>query len=89
MVIVATLIVAYVVLIRRNPFVGLVGIWALYGIILKHQDLQTTESQQLITIAWFGLAILILLVLAISYRNLTGTKKAPLNGAQEATANKL
>lgn len=89
MVIIATLIIGYVVLVRSNAFVGLVGIWALYGIILKHRDLQASESPELITIVWFGLALLILLVLAISYRNLTGTKKAPVNGAQEATASKL
>ncbi|WP_204281960.1 hypothetical protein [Pontibacter burrus] len=89
MVIVATLIVGYVVLVRSNPFVGLVGIWALYGIILKQLDSGLAESQQIITVAWPGVALLVLLVLAISYRNLTGTKKARINGAPEAAANQL
>ncbi|WP_439882748.1 hypothetical protein ACSX1A_06165 [Pontibacter sp. MBLB2868] len=65
---VATLIVAFVVWSRSNPTVGLVGIWALYGIILKHRDIEVEASPQVITTAWIGIAILAVLVLYIFYK---------------------
>ncbi|AKQ45164.1 hypothetical protein TH63_05200 [Rufibacter radiotolerans] len=66
---VATLIVVFVVFSRSNPFVGLVGIWALYGIILKHRALGLAESPQIITLAWACLTVVGLVVLVIIYRN--------------------
>ncbi|MBC3539101.1 hypothetical protein ACFSC6_20635 [Rufibacter sediminis] len=71
MIIVATIIVAFVVFSRTNPVVGLVGIWALYGIILKHQGLGAEESPQLITTAWICLAVLALTVVFVFFRNAT------------------
>ncbi|MBB6612649.1 hypothetical protein H7F15_16525 [Pontibacter sp. Tf4] len=65
----ATLIVLFVVYTRSNSFVGLVGVWALYGIILKHRSMNLAESPQIITIAWIGLAVLALVVALIFYRN--------------------
>ncbi|PKV75256.1 hypothetical protein [Pontibacter ramchanderi] len=76
MVVVATLIVLYVVYSRANPIVGLVGIWALYGIILKHRELNLPASPQISTTAWICLAavgVLVLLVL-FGYRQSTRTR---------------
>lgn len=56
----ATCIVVFVVYIRTNPYVGLVGIWALYGIILKHRASGLEASPQLVTAAWIGLALVAL-----------------------------
>jgi hypothetical protein len=71
MIIAATLIVVFVVYTRSNPFIGLVGIWALYGIILKHRELGIAESPQIITTAWVCLAVVAVVVLWVFYRNLS------------------
>lgn len=71
---VAAAITLFVVYKRRNPFVGLVTIWAFYGIILKHQDLNLPESPDIMTTAWVCLGLVALLVLFIVYRNLTNDK---------------
>ncbi|MHA6249534.1 hypothetical protein ACXYMU_16440 [Pontibacter sp. CAU 1760] len=65
----ATLIVSFVVMSRSNPVVGLVGIWALYGIILKHRELDMASSSQIITTAWVGIAVLVVLVLYVFCRH--------------------
>ncbi|WP_156180401.1 hypothetical protein [Rufibacter radiotolerans] len=57
---VATLMVVFVVFSRSNPLVGLVGIWALYGIILKHHELDLEKSPLIITADWTSLAVLAL-----------------------------
>jgi hypothetical protein len=69
MVAVATLLTLFVVINRRNPYVGLVTIWAFYGIILKHQALQLPESIPIINTAWTGLFIVALAVLFVFYQN--------------------
>ncbi|WP_299986448.1 hypothetical protein [uncultured Pontibacter sp.] len=68
MIVAATLIVVFVVFSRTNPFVGLVGIWALYGIILKHRELSAAESPQIITTAWISLAVVALVVVLVFFR---------------------
>lgn len=69
MIIAATLIVVFVVYARTNPYVGLVGLWALYGIILKHRQTGQEESPQLILTAWIGLALVALAVGVVFFRN--------------------
>jgi hypothetical protein len=69
MIAVATLLTLFVVVNRRNPYVGLVTIWAFYGIILKHQDLQLPESIHIISAAWTGLFLVALTVLFVFYQN--------------------
>ncbi|MCJ8166055.1 hypothetical protein MKJ04_14505 [Pontibacter sp. E15-1] len=66
---VAALIVSSVVMSRSNPVVGLIGIWALYGIILKHREIDVVASPQIIITAWIGVAVLTVLVLYAFYRN--------------------
>lgn len=68
MIVAATLIVVFVVFSRTNPFVGLVCVWALYGIILKHRELSAAESPQIITTAWICLALVALVVLLVFFR---------------------
>ncbi|SIQ99383.1 hypothetical protein [Pontibacter lucknowensis] len=68
MIVAATLIVVFVVFSRTNPFVGLVGIWALYGIILKHRELSAAASPQIIMTAWISLALVALVVLLVFFR---------------------
>lgn len=67
MIVAATLIVVYVVFSRTNPVVGLVGIWALYGIILKHRELNVAESPQIITTAWICFAVIALIVVLVFF----------------------
>jgi hypothetical protein len=69
MIVAATLITLFLILNRRNPFIGLVTIWALYGIILKHQQLALPQSSDIITTAWVGLGLLAVAVLLQFYRN--------------------
>ncbi|MDX5420790.1 MAG: hypothetical protein LPK14_00935, partial [Hymenobacteraceae bacterium] len=69
MIIAATLIVVFTVFTRSNPYVGLVGVWALYGIILKHRNIELEASPQIITIAWLCLAVLALVVVFLFYKN--------------------
>ncbi|MCP2044412.1 hypothetical protein [Pontibacter sp. HSC-36F09] len=68
MIVAATLIVVFVVFSRTNPVVGLVGVWALYGIILKHRELNAAESLQIITTAWICLAVVGLVSLLVFFR---------------------
>ncbi|RNI28375.1 hypothetical protein EFA69_13915 [Rufibacter immobilis] len=69
MIAVATCIVTFVVFTRSNPIVGLVGVWALYGIILKQREIGVEESPHLITAAWIGLAVVALAVVLVFLRN--------------------
>jgi hypothetical protein len=75
MILVATGIVVFVVLARSNPIVGLVGIWAIYGIILKHQALNLPESPQIITVAWVCLTAVSLVVLWAFYKMMKSQHK--------------
>ncbi|WP_018479332.1 hypothetical protein [Pontibacter roseus] len=69
MIVTATLIVVFVVFTRTNPYIGLVGVWALYGIILKHRQLDLEESPQIITTAWVCLAVVALTAIVSFFRN--------------------
>lgn len=70
MIAVATLLTVFVVLARRNPVVGLVTVWALYGIVLKHQQLDLASSPAIIATSWTGLAVMALAVAFQFYRNM-------------------
>jgi len=66
---VAVAITLYIVLQRRNIFVGLVSVWAFYGIILKHRQLDMASSPDISITAWIGIALVALAVLFQLYRN--------------------
>jgi hypothetical protein len=70
MIALAALITVFVVLNRRNPFVGLVTVWAFYGIVLKHRELQLESSPDVIATAWAGGILVVLAVVFQVYRNM-------------------
>lgn len=76
MILVATLLTLFVVLTRRNPFVGLVTLWALYGIILKHRQLQLASSSEIIFAAWLSMSFVALAALVILVLNVRTHKKS-------------
>lgn len=70
---VAVALTLLMIFTRKNVSFGLVVIWALYGIILKHRDSSPELYQLIIMTAWAGmivvaLACLIQFVLNIKYR---------------------
>src|SRR5690606_10764030 len=77
MVLAATAIVVFVVFARSNPYVGVVGVWALYGIVLKHQELGLEVSPQIISTAWVCLAVVALVTLWVFFRNLQSQNRRP------------
>lgn len=69
----AVVITLMMVFIRKNVSFGLVVIWALYGIVLKHRDASPELYQLLIMTAWAGIVVvamacLIQFILNIKYR---------------------
>lgn len=62
---VATLLSFFIIFVRRNFFFGLVILWALYGIVLKRQQVDPVEYQNIINAAW---AAFILVILALLIR---------------------
>ncbi len=61
----ATLLSFFIIFVRRNFFFGLVILWALYGIVLKRQQIDPVEYQNIINAAW---AAFILVVIALVIR---------------------
>ncbi|OKL40493.1 hypothetical protein [Pontibacter flavimaris] len=76
MLVVATLLTLFVVLTRHNPFVGLVTLWAFYGIILKQREQYPGSYPEIITTTWIGMALVAAAVLVILYRNSLAAKAA-------------
>lgn len=62
---VATLLSFFIIFVRRNFFFGLVILWALYGIVLKRQQVDPVQYQNVINAAW---AAFILVVIALLIR---------------------
>lgn len=75
MIIAATLIVVFVTITRSNPYIGLVGVWALYGIILKHREIDASESAQIVITAWSCLGITALVAIALFFRNFNSKRQ--------------
>lgn len=63
----------FIILVRRNIFYGFVIIWALYGIILKREQLDEIIYENVITAAY---AAIFLVILAIVLRFLSMLKPA-------------
>lgn len=59
---VATVIGGVVVYFKHNIFYGLVIIWAIYGIIMKRFDDDTTALQSIIYLGVFGMIIILLAI---------------------------
>lgn len=67
----AALLTIFVVLARCNPFVGLVTLWAFYGIVLKHRQLEVASSPGIIILAWISMVLVAVAVVFQFYRNAT------------------
>ena len=76
MIMVATAILLFLVLKQHNPFVGFIGIWAFYGINIKHQQLNLPASSGIIATAWVAISVLTVAVLLQLYRNQQVQKSA-------------
>ncbi len=55
---IASLICLFMVFVRRNVAFALVVMWALYGIILKRQQIDAQTYEQVIQAAWTAFAVL-------------------------------
>lgn len=56
----ATLITVFIIVVRRNFIFGLVVLWALYGIILKRNQLGTVSFESVINAAWAAFAVIVI-----------------------------
>jgi TspO/MBR family len=74
---IAVFLTALVVFTRRNVFFGLVIIWALYGIILKRESLNSAVYADVIKTARIGLGIVAACCIIQFLQNITAKKKLP------------
>jgi len=65
---IATMLSLFIILVRRNFFFGLVILWALYGIILKRQQVGVGQFQDVITAAWAAFIIVVIALLIRLFR---------------------
>jgi len=68
----------FIIAIKRNPFFGLVIIWALYGIILKRASVDETAFSNVIITAWIGLGVVSILTIFQWYK-ITFDQKEQMN----------
>ncbi|MFC5284978.1 hypothetical protein [Pedobacter alpinus] len=78
MIIVTIVLSVFIVKFKRNPFFGLVVIWALYGIVLKRTAVDEIAYSNVILTAWIGIGVLSMLTLFQFYKIAT-YKKHELN----------
>ncbi|QEK51091.1 hypothetical protein FYC62_04935 [Pedobacter aquae] len=60
---VASLLAFYIIRFKRNPYFGLVVIWAFYGIQLKRTQVDAAMYETVIQAAWFGLGFISIAVI--------------------------
>jgi hypothetical protein len=68
----ATLISFFIILVRRNIPFGLVVLWALYGIVLKRQQVNPIDFQIVIQAAYVAFVFILLALIiriASAFRN--------------------
>lgn len=63
------------VMLRKNIVFGLVVMWGLYGIVYRLTDFDTNDYQDLINIAWGGIALILLLCLLQVGRSIIARSK--------------
>jgi hypothetical protein len=71
----AALISLFIILVRRNFFFGLVVLWALYGIVLKRQEIDANRYGTIINAAW---AAFIIVLIALAMRLFRKTATVPI-----------
>lgn len=77
-ILVTVILSVFIILCKRNPFFGLVVIWALYGIILKRESVDGEAFANVILVAWFGLGLLTVFT-AYQWYKIATYKKHELN----------
>jgi hypothetical protein len=71
----ATLISLFIILVRRNVPFGLVVLWALYGIVLKRQQVSPIDFEIVINAAYAAFAVILLaLIIRIVSRSISDKK---------------
>jgi len=65
---VAIMLSLFVILVRRNFFFGLVILWALYGIIVKREQVDELQYQNVINAAWAAFIIIVVTLLIRIFR---------------------
>lgn len=75
MIIVTIILAIFMITAKRNPFFGLVIIWALYGIVLKRTEVDEIAFKDVIVTAWIGIGIISILTLYQLYKVFTYSKK--------------
>lgn len=60
-----TLLTVFIVVVRRNIYFGLVVLWALYGIIIKRNEVDPVQYEAVIMAAW---AAIVMIVIALAIR---------------------
>lgn len=74
MISVTVLLATFMILVRRNIHFGLVIAWALYGIIIKRQEINADLYQPVIITAWVGIGIVLLSSVIQLIRNMSYKK---------------
>lgn len=59
----ATLLSFFIIFVRRNFYFGLVILWSLYGIVLKRQQVDPVEYQNVIIAAWSAFVLVLIALL--------------------------
>lgn len=66
---IATLIALFIIGKKKNPYFGLVIIWALYGIQIKRAAINEVEFASIIKLCWMGMGFLALTTVLEFYKN--------------------
>lgn len=74
MIVVTILLATFIITVKKNPFFGLVIIWALYGIVLKRTQVNEIDFSNVILTAWIGIGIVSILTLFQLYKIATYKK---------------
>ncbi|WP_017258188.1 hypothetical protein [Pedobacter arcticus] len=78
MIVITVLLSIFIITVKKNPFFGLVVVWALYGIVLKRTAVDETVFANVILTAWIGFGIVAVLTVFQWYKIAT-YKKHQLN----------
>ncbi len=78
MIIVTVVLSAFIIIKKKNPFFGLVVVWALYGIVLKRTAVDEATFSNVILLAWAGFGFVSALTIYQFYKIAT-YKKYQLN----------
>ncbi len=78
MILITVVLSVFIIIGKRNPFFGLVVIWALYGIVLKRTSIDEIAFNNVILTAWIGFVIVAVLT-AFQWYKIATYQKHELN----------